>query len=212
MYLPNIHIKGGSQDERVRVQGTLTLSSPSAHLSICTEEYRGEAPETPCCVPFGHLLHSARNILIFLQSLPQGYNYILYERIHWKFLHIFTDLVSNQERLQKKNLKKFWNKILIILWSKCIFFFCCSCVCVCVCVFTKLHLSSSIQGLRYTRVVLSLYLYLSNFSFSWCTFLAIITSSFSPFQVSILFWGKPYFFLYRSSKFLFLFFNVPSNI
>ena len=36
---------------------------------------------------------------------------------------------------------------------------------------------------------------LSSFSFSWCTFFAIITSSFSQFQVSIILWGKLYFFV-----------------
>ena len=47
--------------------------------------------------------------------------------------------------------------------------------------------SYSIQGLSYTRVILSPYLYLSSFSCSWYTFFAIITSSFSPFQVSVRF-------------------------
>ena len=42
------------------------------------------------------------------------------------------------------------------------------------------------------------------FSFSWCIFFAIITSSFSPFQVSAL--GKMYFFV--SNKFLFAIFLV----
>ena len=41
----------------------------------------------------------------------------------------------------------------------------CPCVCVCVCVYLP---SCNIKGLSYTRVVLSLYLYLSSFSCSWC--------------------------------------------
>ena len=68
-------------------------------------------------------------------------------------------------------------------------------VCVCVC-----FPSFSIQGLSYTRVVLSLYLDLSSFSFSYCKFFAIIISSFSPFQVLILFWGKLYFFVSFKQK------------
>ena len=66
------------------------------------------------------------------------------------------------------------------------------CVCVCVCVCLP---SCSIQGLSYARVVLSPYLYLSSFSFSWCTLFAIISSSSSPFQVSILLWEKLYYFV-----------------
>ena len=65
-------------------------------------------------------------------------------------------------------------------------------VSVCVCVYLS---SCSIQGLSYIRVVLFLYLYLSSFSFSWCTSIAIITSTFSPFHVSILLWEKLYFFV-----------------
>ena len=55
----------------------------------------------------------------------------------------------------------------------------------------------SIQGLSYTLLVLCLYLYLSNLAIRCCTFVAIITSSFGPFQISILFWAKLYFVLFR---------------
>ena len=79
-------------------------------------------------------------------------------------------------------------------WCRCVGG--CVYVCVCVCVFVCVYLPScSIQGLSNTHVVLSPYLYLSSFSFSWCTFCAIITSSFSPFQISILIWGKCTFFV-----------------
>ena len=77
----------------------------------------------------------------------------------------------------------------VCVWKKK---FVCVYVCERVCVYLP---SCSIQGLSYTCVVLSPYLYLSSFSFSWYTFFAIITSSFSPFQVSILLWGKLYFFV-----------------
>ena len=54
--------------------------------------------------------------------------------------------------------------------------------------------SCSLLGLSYTRMIRSPYLHFFSFSFR-CTFFAIITSSFSPFQVSILLWGKLYFFV-----------------
>ena len=60
--------------------------------------------------------------------------------------------------------------------------------------------SCYIQGLSYTRVVLSPYLYLSSFSFS-CTFFAIITSFFNPFQVSILPWRKLFCVVQANSNF-----------
>ena len=65
----------------------------------------------------------------------------------------------------------------------------------------------NIQGLSYTRVALSSYLFLSIFH----SFIAIITSSFIPFQVLILLWEKLYT-LYHSSKNLFAIFLVSSNI
>ena len=58
-------------------------------------------------------------------------------------------------------------------------------------------------------MVLSLYLYLSSFSFSSCTFFAIITSSFSPFQIFIL-WGKLIFCIVQANSIL-QFFLVPST-
>ena len=69
--------------------------------------------------------------------------------------------------------------------------------------------SCSIQCLSYTRVVLSPYLYLSSFSFSWCTFFAIIISSFSPFQVSILPCGKLLFFCIVQGNSFLQFFLCP---
>ena len=97
----------------------------------------------------------------------------------------------------------------------------------------KMYLSScSIQSLSYTCVVLFLYLYLSSFSFCWCKFFTNITSTFSSFQVYILFPGNSfialpfclssnYFFAvffhvlkYLASPFLFIirFFSVSSRI
>ena len=58
------------------------------------------------------------------------------------------------------------------------------------CIHSVVFTHCNIQDLSYTRVVLSLYLHLSSFSFSWCTLFAIINSCFSSFQVSILLWGK----------------------
>ena len=59
------------------------------------------------------------------------------------------------------------------------------------------------QGLSYTPVILSPYLYLSSFSFNWCTFFTIITSSFIPFQVSTLLLGKTLIFcIVQESSFL----------
>ena len=63
-------------------------------------------------------------------------------------------------------------------WSECIECWCvfvfdvtCYINCfVCACVYLP---NCSIQGLSYTRLVLSLYIYLSSFSFSWCTFLPL---------------------------------------
>ena len=73
----------------------------------------------------------------------------------------------------------------------------CWCNCEYVCVYLPCCIYQVVvyRAMSYTRVVLSPYLYLSSFSFSWCTFFAIITTSFSPFQVSILLWGKLYSFV-----------------
>ena len=80
------------------------------------------------------------------------------------------------------------------------------CYQMCVRVYVCMYLPSySIQGLRYTHVVLSTYLNCLVFSFNCCTLLAIITSSFNPLQVSLIRWGKAVLFLYCSSKFFFLF-------
>ena len=51
-----------------------------------------------------------------------------------------------------------------------------------------------LQGLSYTRVVLSPYVCLLSLFFS-CTFFYTITSSFSIFHGSIILWGKLYFFV-----------------
>ena len=59
--------------------------------------------------------------------------------------------------------------------------------------------SCSIQGLSYTHLVLSPYLYLSSLSFSGKFF--VTTSSFSPFQLSLLLWGKLYFFVVQTNSF-----------
>ena len=75
-------------------------------------------------------------------------------------------------------------------------------LCVCICIYLP---SYNIQGLSYTRVVLSLYLYLSNVSFDCCTFFAIITflQSISRIYTSL---GKTVLFCHSSN-----FPSVPSN-
>ena len=77
-----------------------------------------------------------------------------------------------------------------------------------VCVFTYIVVVYRVWA---TLVWSFLPIYICSFSFSWCTFFTIITSSFSPFQVSILLWEKNTF-MCRSTKFLFAIFLVPSNI
>ena len=72
-----------------------------------------------------------------------------------------------------------------------------SCGPVCMCV----HITScSIQGLTYTRVVLSPYLYLSSFSFSCCIFLPL--SALLSIHSKYLFSSEESYttFLYRSCK------------
>ena len=70
----------------------------------------------------------------------------------------------------------------------------------CVCTYVYLP-SCSIQGLSYTNVVLSPYLYYFSFAFCWCIFFAIITFSFSPFQVSILLREKTVLFCIVQTNF-----------
>ena len=72
--------------------------------------------------------------------------------------------------------------------------------------------SCSIQGLSYTRAVLSPYLHLSSFIFSWYTFFAIITSLFSSFKVSILLSGKTILFCHLSNFFLPIFEELQNDI
>ena len=64
----------------------------------------------------------------------------------------------------------------------------------CVCVWIYLVVAS-IQGLSCTCVILSPYFYLFSLCFSCYTFFAIITSSFSSFQVFVLLWRELYFFV-----------------
>ena len=69
--------------------------------------------------------------------------------------------------------------------------------------------SCSIQGLSYTRVVLSPYIYLSSFSFSWCIFFLPLSPFPSVHSRYLYLFGENYH-LYHSSKFLFaIYFLCP---
>ena len=65
-------LKGGSQDKAFRVEGDLTLPSPSAPCLFIGEN-RGGAFQTSHSVPFDRLLQAAENmVVVFLQPQPQG--------------------------------------------------------------------------------------------------------------------------------------------
>ena len=101
---------------------------------------------------------------------------------------VLTALVGCSIDIAIESLSKFkytWLKTCILIYlcvCMCVCVCACVCVCVCVCISAcvRVHagmylLSCSIQGLSYTHVVLSPYLYLSSYSFSCCTLFSIIT-------------------------------------
>ena len=117
--------------------------------------------------------------------------YIFFNRqIVLTFLSFFFTWNGYQPRANKNKLKKIPPVARILLYSP-------SCRLVVV------------QRMQYSRVVLSPYQYSSRFSICCCTFFASITSSWSPFQVSMILWEKLLLLFYLSSKLLFAIFLCP---